>query len=136
MTGEGVGAMPREAHTVAADILVVDDELDIRRSVSEVLRTAGFTVAEAEDGDVAFGLLSTHRYGMILLDIRMPARDGVSLVEALREVPPVVVHSAYSLGEEERARLGGKVVRYLRKPVSPQQLLATVQGILGEGHGG
>jgi CheY-like chemotaxis protein len=68
---------------------------------------------------------------MVLLDIRMPKLDGVSLIEALGELPPVVVHSAFTLSGEERARLGMKVVEYLHKPVSPQQLLGAVQGVLG-----
>jgi CheY-like chemotaxis protein len=88
-------------------------------------------VVEAEDGAEALGLLRGNRYGLVLLDIRMPKLDGVSLIEALGELPPVIVHSAFSLSAEERARLGTKVVQYLHKPVSPQQLLGAVQGILG-----
>jgi CheY-like chemotaxis protein len=135
MNSGRTGSVPFAARTMSADVLVVDDELDIRRSVSEVLRTSGFRVAEAEDGAVAYGLLSEHRYGMVLLDIRMPVLDGVSLVEALQEVPPIIVYSAYSLDAGERARLGTKVVRYLRKPVSPEQLLSAVQNVLGPDHG-
>jgi DNA-binding response OmpR family regulator len=87
-------------------------------------------VAEAEDGEVAYNLLNEHRYGMVLLDIRMPKLDGVSLIELMGEMPPVIVHSAFSLSAEDRARLGMKVVQYLHKPVSPQQLLGAVRGVL------
>jgi len=131
MTGGSTGAIPFHARTRQADVLVVDDESDVRASISEVLRTSGFTVAEAEDGAVAFGLLQGNRYGMVLLDVRMPRLDGVSLIEALVELPPVVVHSAFMLSAEERERLGEKVVQYLHKPVSPQQLLSAVQNVLG-----
>jgi len=120
-----------EERLLRADVLVVDDEADVRRSLGEVLRTSGFSVNEAEDGAVASGLLEQNRYGMVLLDIRMPKLDGVSLIEGLRELPPIVVHSAYTLSAEDRARLGGKVVRYLHKPVSPQELLDAVRGVLG-----
>jgi CheY-like chemotaxis protein len=68
---------------------------------------------------------------MVLLDIRMPHRDGVSLIEEAGEVPPVVVHSAYSLDSAERQRMGDRVVDYLHKPVSPQKLLRAVVGVLG-----
>jgi DNA-binding response OmpR family regulator len=118
-----------------ADVLVIDDEDDIRRSVSEILRFSGFGVAEAEDGEIAFGLLSEFGYGIVLLDIRMPIRDGISLMEAFDEVPPVVVYSASALDAGERSRLGSKVVRYLRKPVSPEELLSVVQDVIGIGHG-
>jgi two-component system, chemotaxis family, chemotaxis protein CheY len=123
---------PKEKErTRYADVLVVDDEADVRWSLCEVLQTAGFSVDEAEDGAVAFGLLTENRYGLVLLDIRMPKLDGVSLIEALGEVPPVVVHSAFSVTPEQRERLGVKVVRYLHKPVTPQDLLRAVQGVIG-----
>jgi len=120
---------------MSADVLVVDDDADVRWTVAEVLRSAGFSVAEAEDGEIALGLLNTHRYRMVLLDLRMPNRDGVSLIEAVADVPPVVVHSAYSLDAAERQRLGDKVVDYLHKPVSPQKLLKAVIAVLGAGSG-
>ena len=124
---------PGEQRTRHADVLVVDDEADVRWSLCEVLRTSGFSVDEAEDGAVAYGLLSERRYGLVLLDIRMPKLDGVALIEALGEVPPVVVHSAFNLSREERDRLGVKVVQYLHKPVTPQDLLRAVEGVIGPG---
>lgn len=133
MTGghpEG-GSLP--ARTRHADVLIVDDEADVRQSVCDVLQTSGFSVVEAEDGAVAFGLLRENLYGLVLLDIRMPKLNGVALIEALTEMPPVVVHSAFMVSVGERERLGDKVVRYLHKPVSPQQLLSAVQGVLGTG---
>jgi CheY-like chemotaxis protein len=125
--------VPLHARALQADVLVVDDEADVRRSMCEVLQVSGFTVVEAEDGAVAYGLLRENRYGMVLLDIRMPKIDGVTLLEALEDLPPVVVHSAFSLSADDRQRLGVKVVQYLHKPVSPQLLLSAVQGVLGSG---
>ena len=122
----------RKAQT-SADVLVVDDDADVRWTVAEVLRSAGFSVAEAEDGEIARDMLSTGSYRMVLLDLRMPRRDGVSLIEAVGEVPPVIVHSAYSLDASDRERLGSKVVDYLHKPVSPQKLLRAVEAVLGSG---
>jgi len=113
--------------------LVVDDDADVRWTVAEVLRSAGFTVAEAEDGEVALSLLSSERYRMVLLDLRMPRRDGVSVIDAMDEVPPVIVHSAYSLDAADRERLSSRVVDYLHKPVSPQKLLRAVESVLGPG---
>ena len=133
--GRDAVTTPAATPPISADVLVIDDEADVRWTMAEVLRSAGFSVAEAEDGDIAFRMLSTHRYRMVLLDIRMPKRDGVSLVEALDMVPPVVVHSAYSLDASERERLGSSVVGYLDKPVSPQKLLRAVESVLGDEHG-
>ena len=55
---------------VSADVLVVDDDADVRWTVVEILRSAGFTVAEAEDGEVALDLLNSGRYRMVLLDMQ------------------------------------------------------------------
>ena len=52
------------------------------REILRVLRSAGLTVAEAADGDEALDLLESNRYGVILLDIRMPRRDGVTVIES------------------------------------------------------
>ena len=120
-----------EEEPVAADVLVVDDDVDIRWAAAEVLRAAGYSVSEAGDGDIAFDLLTRSRYGMVLLDIRLPNRDGVALVEEVGEVPPVVVHSAYVVGVEQRARLGARVVGHLQKPVPPQTLVRAVEAVIG-----
>jgi CheY-like chemotaxis protein len=117
--------------TAGADVLVVEDDADVRRSTSEILRASGFSVAEADDGEVARGLLSSHRYRVVLLDVRMPRLDGVSLIEAFEDMPPVVVHTAYTLSSGEQRRLGVKVVGYLHKPVSPKQLIRAVRAALG-----
>ena len=134
-TGADPVTAPSAAEQTSADVLVVDDDADVRWTVAEVLRSAGFSVAEAEDGEIALHLLSTGRYRMVLLDLRMPHRGGVSLIEAVQDVPPVVVHSAYNLDAAERERLGDRVVEYLHKPVSPQKLLRAVEAVLGAGRG-
>jgi two-component system chemotaxis response regulator CheY len=128
---EDMVRVPVETGQMSADVLVVDDDADVRWTVAEILRSAGFTVAEAEDGEIALDLLGTGRYRMILLDMRMPRRDGVSLIEAIGDVPPVIVHSAYALGAADRERLGTSVVDVLHKPVSPQKLLRAVDAALG-----
>ena len=116
-----------------ASVLVVDDEADVRWTVAEVLRDSGFSVTEAEDGDVALRLVNSHSYGMVLLDLRMPRRDGISFVEAAEVLPPIVVHSAHNPDHAERDRLGLAVVGYLQKPVSPEELLSTVEAVLSTG---
>ena len=122
------------ARPLQADVLVVDDEADVRRSMCEVLQISGFTVAEAEDGAVAFGLLRENRYGMVLLDIRMPKIDGVSLIEALGELPPVVVHSAFSLERRgPRSASGSRWCSTCTSRSHPSSFSSAVQGVLGSG---
>ncbi|MGH9019220.1 MAG: response regulator [Acidimicrobiales bacterium] len=114
---------------------MVDDEDDVRQSVSDILRTSGFDVDEAADGAVALRLLREHTYRMVLLDLRMPVLDGVALMESAETVPPVVIHSAVAPDDRQRSRLGARVVQYLRKPVAPDDLVAVVSRVVTGGAG-
>jgi CheY-like chemotaxis protein len=112
------------------DVLVVDDDDAVRSSLAEILSVSGFSVEVAEDGDVALDLIAELEVRMILLDLRMPRRDGFSVLDALDDPPPVVLISAYSLDPDVRRRVGAKVVRHLQKPVSPHKLLPVVASIV------
>lgn len=108
------------------DVLVVDDDEALRSTWALMLRDEGYCVATAEDGDVALQFLEEHAVGMILLDLRMPRRDGLSVLEALTTPQLVVVVSALCLDEAAHAQLRAKVVTFLEKPVPPERLLETV----------
>jgi CheY-like chemotaxis protein len=62
----------------------------------------------------------------MVLDLKMPRLDGVSLLDALPKPPPVVIVSATDMNDEARQRVGSKVVTHLSKPVPPQRLLDAV----------
>jgi CheY-like chemotaxis protein len=114
-------------------VLVVEDNESIRSSMSEILRTVGYTVIEAADGEDALSLLTTMRFDAMVLDLKMPRRDGASLLSALSEPPAVVVVSAFELDDETRHRAGSTIVAHLSKPVPPQQLLdAVADAVIGE----
>ena len=113
------------------DILVVDDDAGLRSTWSEILRGSGYTVAVAEDGEVALRVLDEQSVGMVLLDLRMPRRDGLSVLEALTAPQMVVLVSAHALDEATRVRVESKVVTFLEKPVPPERLLDTVGTTLG-----
>ena len=114
----------------SVDVLVVDDDGPVRSTWAEILRNSGYSVETAEDGDVALSFLGQHSAGMILLDLRMPRRDGLSVLQALTTPQVVVLVSAYSLDEAMRMRTDAKVVTYLEKPVPPRRLLETVAAAL------
>jgi len=109
---------------------VVDDDGALRSTEASILRDAGHSVATAEDGDVALQLLEEMTVGLVLLDLRMPRRDGLSVLKALDTPQLVVLVSAYSLDEATLARVDARVVTYLEKPVHPQRLLETVADAL------
>jgi CheY-like chemotaxis protein len=81
-------------------ILVVDDNLDARESLAEVLEIAGYEVEKAENGKIALDMLVAHPAALVLLDLMMPVMDGWQVVEAMRgdrelsQVPVVIVSAS------------------------------------------
>jgi UDP-3-O-[3-hydroxymyristoyl] N-acetylglucosamine deacetylase len=69
-------------------ILIVDDEEDIRRSLSGVLTDEGFTVVSAADGEGALELIKNREFGLVLLDIWMPGMDGIETLKRIKEFKP------------------------------------------------
>lgn len=116
-----------------ADVLVVDDDNDVRSSLAEILRQAGYEVAEAMDGSEALEVLARERVGAMLLDLGMPVLDGFSVMESLEDPPPIVIVSAQYMAQTDRARLVPQVVAVLKKPVPPPELLDLVASVLAGG---
>ncbi len=117
-----------------ADVLVADDEEPVRTSVAEILRSAGYSVVEAADGQDALDLLESGSVSVLLLDIRMPRRTGIEVLQALDSPPNVILMSAYRFEGEDKRSVGHKVFSHLMKPVAPRQLLDEVRAAI-EGAG-
>src|ERR1700741_5402288 len=88
-----------------ASVLVVDDDVDVRSLVSELLTRAGYSVAQAPDGREALRMLYDQRPDLIVLDVSMPELDGWGTLERIRELSdvPVVMLSAHG-AELEKVR--------------------------------
>jgi CheY-like chemotaxis protein len=111
-------------------VLVVDDDNGIRSTAAEILRSAGYTVTEAQDGEECLAVLSVQNIEVVVMDVRMPRLDGISAVERITPAPPppaVVLVTAYDIDGETRRRLGPRVHRVLRKPVPPLALIKAVE---------
>jgi two-component system, cell cycle response regulator DivK len=123
----GSGQRPRR-HAV----LVVDDYLDVRDVVAEILRHAGFLVRTAANG--LEGLLAAHemRPAVIVMDVTMPVLDGIEATrlikaaEATRQARVIAYTGNATLGDEPSERLFAAI---LQKPATPETLLATVQHV-------
>ena len=117
-----------------AQILVVDDEPDIRQLVKEILEDEGYSVQVAKDGESARLLYAQQKPGLVLLDIWMPDIDGISLLKewsAAGELESqVVIMSGHGTLETavEATRLGA--FDFVQKPLSLAKLLATVRKAL------
>src|SRR6266542_4144947 len=89
-------------------VLVVDDEPMLRNLLSRLLRMEGYDVIEAEDGRVALNLVDTERPDLVLLDVMMPARNGLDVLGDLRATSDVPVILVSALAEEADRVVGLK----------------------------
>jgi DNA-binding response OmpR family regulator len=112
-------------------VLVVDDSEGVRSSVSDLLRSAGYTVLEAEDTQAAIEVLRGTRVGAVVLDVRMPGGGGLAVLETLDDPPPVILMSAFPLDSDEYTRADAKIFVQLVKPFHPRRLLEAVASAMG-----
>jgi two-component system, NtrC family, response regulator HydG len=114
----------------AGSILVVDDELSVRHSLSGWFRKDGFDVETAENATAALNLLRDHRFDVVLLDIRMPGMDGLELQEHIQRADPtvaVVMITAFASVDTAVRALKQGAFDYVTKPVDPDELSHLVQ---------
>lgn len=121
-----------------ASILVMDDDGPLREALRVVLEGAGYDVMEAPDGEAGLRLQREHPADLVLVDIFMPERDGLEVIQALRVESPQVKIIAVSGGgrtgqiEVLRAAAGLGAARTLVKPFDPRELLRAIRELLGE----
>ena len=116
----------------APKILVVDDEPQIRTLLRVTLGRAGYTVVEAASGREALSAKSIDKPDLVLLDLGLPDRDGLELVELLRGEPrsALIVVSAREQTEQKVAALDLGADDYVTKPFDTEELLARVRASL------
>ena len=113
-------------------ILVVEDQVDNRQILRDLLTNAGFDIVEAVNGEEAIASAQASRPDLILMDIQLPILDGYEATRRLKADPdfksiPIIVVTSYALsGDEEKARLAG-CDDYVAKPFSPRRLLAKIK---------
>jgi len=113
-------------------ILVVDDEANIRRIITSYLRSDGFEVAEASDGEAALAEFDRTSPDLVLLDIMMPGLDGIDVLRELRRRSDVYVIMLTARAEETDRVIGLTVGAddYVTKPFGAKELVARVKAVL------
>lgn len=114
-------------------ILIVDDDVNLCEALSEELREVGYTVSYANDADSAFGFLESNIINLILLDLKMPGKDGFYFLNKMNELgrnEKVIVLTAYADVKSaiDSAKLGAS--DFISKPYDLDELIITIRKVL------
>jgi diguanylate cyclase (GGDEF)-like protein len=120
---------------VVESILVVDDDPDVARFVEVNLRSAGYEVSVASNGEEALERAVELRPDLVLLDVMMPKLDGFEVAQRLRRDPrtsasSIIMLTAKALSSDKVLGLSSGADDYIIKPFDPVELLARVKGTL------
>ncbi|HEX4406246.1 MAG TPA: response regulator, partial [Polyangia bacterium] len=113
------------------DILLIDDEPELRQALAEVLKDAGHSITEVGDGQAAAGLISKS-FDVILSDVRLPGVDGLTLLRHTRREAPLtdfILMTAFAEVDEAVAALKEGASDYLTKPFDVEELLHHISRI-------
>ena len=122
-------------------VLIVDDEPAMRQNIVDLLHSQGYDFAEAADGDEAFAKVKSLVPDVILLDINLPKKDGLSLLKEVQELfpkLPVIIFTAYGTSERAIEAMKSGAFDYLEKPFELDEFLITIKraleyaGLVGE----
>jgi DNA-binding NtrC family response regulator len=109
------------------DVLVVDDEPGMRDTLVAILELQGYRVSSAPDGETACAAVQDGSFDVVVMDVKMPGRDGVSVLEELGDPPPhVILMTAYAQEERLRAAVEANAFAIVHKPFETRRMLGLV----------
>jgi two-component system response regulator AtoC len=118
-------------------ILIVEDEADARHYFEMVVRCLGYSIEIAEDGEEALACLEGNRgISLVLLDLRMPRRDGLETLREMRSTghqQPVIMLSGAATTTNVVQAIKSGATDFLAKPISHEDLRAAIQRVLSDG---
>jgi DNA-binding NtrC family response regulator len=108
-------------------VLVVDDEAGMRDTLVAILEYHGYQVSSAIDGDSACSAVQAAAFDVVVMDIRMPGKDGVSVLQQIGKPPPqVILMTAYAMEERLREAIKANAFAVLHKPFETRRMLGLV----------
>ncbi|MBY0439976.1 MAG: response regulator [Burkholderiales bacterium] len=121
---------------MAKTILAVDDSASIRQMVAFTLKSAGYDVVEAVDGQDGLDKAKAKAVNLVLTDQNMPRMDGISLVKQLRALPqhkstPILMLTTESSDQMKAQGKAAGATGWLVKPFDPTKLLEVVKKVIG-----
>ncbi len=117
----------------ARKILLVDDDETTRVQISRLLQKEGLAVREAENGEQALSRLAIEPFDCILMDIQMPALDGIEATKRIRAIEeqgrdiPIIALTAYAMSGDRERFLQAGMNDYIAKPVDKNELIAVLE---------
>ena len=111
-------------------ILVVDDEIDTRTTLKDILQLEGYQVTTAANGEEALQKVAQNEYDVMILDIVMPKMDGLTVLKRLSNLPvdvEIILLTAHSSVSSAVAALRHGAADYLLKPAAPHEIINTVE---------
>jgi len=114
-------------------VLIVDDEKNIRMTLSQALEALDLEVETAMNGEEALTKLGEKSFGLMLLDLRMPGMDGMEVLREVREARPdikVIIITAYGTIESATEAMKLGAVDFIQKPFTPKEIRELVTSVL------
>lgn len=121
---------------MSKEILIVDDSPSIRQMVEVTLKSAGYIITAAVDGQNALDICQTRSFDFVLTDVNMPNMDGITLVGSLRALPnfastPIIILTTEAGGDMKTKGKEAGATGWMVKPFDPSKLLQVVAKVLG-----
>lgn len=131
-----IAHQPTPTDNTGVRILVVEDEKKTADFISKALKAEGFAVDVLKNGDTTLTAITTTPFDAVVLDIMLPGRDGLSILQQLRtrgNRTPVLLLSARGAVNERVEGLNAGADDYLAKPFALEELIARVRALLRRG---
>lgn len=131
-----------EKKVLKNNILIVEDEHDIREIYAEVLSTAGYKVSQAADGEKGIQKIRDEHWDILLLDIMLPGKDGLKILKEMKENPqlkkgPVIALTNLNSENIIQEAFGSGADGYLIKSeITPDKIVDEVTRVLTNAEGG
>ncbi len=120
-----------------AKILIVEDKESFRQYIGEVLKKEQHETFEAPSGKEALALYGKYHFDLVLLDLRLPGKDGIEVAKAMKKIDatiPIIILTAYGTVDNAVSAMKMGIFDFIEKPVDPDRLVMLVKRALREQH--